>query len=296
MPPAIPDQPGDLPDLNTALQTGVTVVLWALSIALLVQAVRIYRRDGSPLAVLLWFAIAVGSLIEPLYDIAYHLFWHVYDDGGGDAQWTLFTAFDLPQPVWVMPAYIVVFAGPVIFMYQGLAKAATMRQVFRFAGITAFTTWFFETLMINLHLYSYWGKQPTDLLDYPVYISFMEAGQITGFAILVALLSRRATKRIHLAAVFVLFPANFAFTTLGAGFPALIAINSSQDASMPLLWLAAFASVGLVTTGLWWTARLLIHDQEQEAARTAPAVAPAAAAPDPPPARAAEQPVGVPAD
>ncbi len=292
MPPAIPDRPGDLPDLNTALQTGVTVVLWALSAALLVQAVRIYRRDGSPLAVLLWFAIAVGSLIEPLYDIAYHLFWHVYDDAGTDAQWTLFTSFDLPQPVWVMPAYVVVFAGPVIFMYEGLAEAASLRRIFRFAGITAFTTWFFETLMINLHLYSYWGKQPTDLLDYPVYISFMEAAQITGFAILVALLSRRATKTIHLAAVFVLFPANFAFTTLGAGFPALIAINASQDASMPLLWLAAFASVGLAAATLWWTGRLLVHDQQTEAVR-APA---ATGGPRPATPRPATPPAGVPAD
>jgi hypothetical protein len=294
MPPAIPDRPGDLPDLNTALQTGVTVVLWALSIALLVQAVRIYRRDGSPLAVLLWFAIAVGSLIEPLYDIAYHLFWHVYDDAGQDAQWTLFTAFDLPQPVWVMPAYIVVFAGPVIFMYEGLAKQASMSRIFRFAGITAFTTWFFETLMINLNLYSYWGNQPTNLLDYPVWISFMEAAQITGFAILVALLARRATKKIHLTAVFVLFPANFAFTTLGAGFPAIIAINSSPDASQLLLWPAAFASVGLAAATLWWTGRLLIHDQE-----TAAAAAPTTTggeAPEERDARPAAEPVGVPAD
>lgn len=291
MPPAIPDQPGDLPDLNTALQTGVTVVLWALSIALLVQAVRIYRRDGSPLAVLLWFAIAVGSLIEPLYDIAYHLFWHVYDDAGQDAQWTLFTSFDLPQPVWVMPAYIVVFAGPVIFMYEGLARKASLRQIFKFAGITAFTTWFFETLMINLHLYSYWGKQPTNLLDYPVYISFMEAAQITGFAILVALLSRRATKKIHLTAVFVLFPANFAFTTLGAGFPALIALNSSPDASMLLLWVGAIASVGLAAATLWWTGRLLIHDQETAAATPAPPTTPQAEA-----SRPAAPPVGIPAD
>lgn len=279
MPPAIPDKPGDLPDLNTAMQTGVTVALWGLSIALLVYAVRKMRRDGSPLPVILVLAVGVGSLIEPLYDIAYHLFWHVYDSGGEDAQWTLFTSFDLPQPVWVMPAYIVVFAGPAIFMYESLAKAASMRQVFRFAGITAFTTWFFETLMINLHLYSYWGKQPTDLLDYPVYISFMEAAQITGLAILVALLSRHAKQPVHLLALFVIFPANFAYTTLGAGFPALIAINGSPDGSMLLLWLAAIASVGLAATSLWWTARLLIADQSRSPA--APDDAVDAAAPEP---------------
>src|SRR5688572_18522300 len=95
--------PYDL-NLNTVMQTLATAVLWGGTLLLLAYAYRLARRERSPFPVLLVLATATGSLIEPLYDIAYHLFW--LDNG---EQWTLFTAFGLPQPVWVMPAYVLVF-------------------------------------------------------------------------------------------------------------------------------------------------------------------------------------------
>ena len=260
----IPDQPGDLPDLNTTLQSIVTIALWAGTIALVLYAIHLSRRDRSPIAILLVLAVAVGSLIEPLYDISYHLFWHDFDANGESAQWTLFESFDLPQPVWVMPAYVVVFAGPAIFMYQGLAKGTNLRHVFKLAAITACTTAAFEILMINLDLYSYWSPQTMRVLDYPIWIACMEAAQITTFAMLVALLWRKATKPVHLLAAFLIFPANFAFSTLGAGFPGIIAINM-DDPSSVLMFLGASASIALAAVELWWVGTMLIRDQDQQA-------------------------------
>ncbi|MCK9250576.1 MAG: hypothetical protein M0P31_16565 [Solirubrobacteraceae bacterium] len=295
----IPDKPGDMPDLNTTLQSLVTFALWGLTIALIVYAVYLSRRDRSPIALYLVLAVAVGSLIEPLYDISYHLFWHAFDETGANRQWTLFEAFHLPQPVWVMPAYVVVFAGPAIFMYKGLAKSTSTRHVFKLALITACTTAAFEILMINLELYSYWSPQTLRVLDYPIWIAFMEAAQITGFALLVALLSRKATNHWQLLTVFVLFPANFAYSTLGAGFPGIIAINSSESPSEVLMACAGLASIGLAMLELWWIGRLLVRDQEahpdQEAwsaDRAATAGPPAATPPVAPP----PTPVGAPGD
>jgi hypothetical protein len=85
--------------LNTTMQTVATVVLWGGSIALLGYAYRLVRQERSLFPLLLVLAVAAGSVIEPLYDIAYHLFW--LDNG---QQWTLFKAFGLPQPVWVIPS------------------------------------------------------------------------------------------------------------------------------------------------------------------------------------------------
>lgn len=258
----IPSGPGEVPDLNTTLQSIVTVALWVGTIALVLYAIRLSRRDRSPIAIFLVLAVAVGSLIEPLYDVSYHLFWHDFDEAGKSAQWTLFESFDLPQPVWVMPAYVVVFAGPAIFMYKGLAKKTTLRHVFKLAAITACTTAVFEILMINLDLYSYWSPQTMRVLDYPIWIAFMEAAQITTFAMLVALLSRKATKPVHLLAAFMIFPANFAFSTLGAGFPGIIAINM-DDPSSVLMFLGAGASIALAAVELWWVGTMLMRDEEQ---------------------------------
>lgn len=246
--------PYDLP-LDTAMQTLATAVLWGGTVLLLLWAIKIWRDEGSPFAVLLVLAVAVGSLIEPLYDTAYHLFW--LDNGD---QWTLFTAFGLPQPVWVMPAYIMVFAFPALVLSRKIEQGAGLDTIWKFAALTAFTTTIFETVAVNIDLYVYYGDHPMRLFDYPLWIGFMEAAQITGFAILATVLKLRAVKPQHLLALFVIFPANFAFDTLGAGFPTIMAINTPgpQDAVM---WVTSFVSIGMAVTALWWTSQLLIHQQ-----------------------------------
>lgn len=246
--------------LNQAMQTVATVILWSGTLALLGYAVRLARRERSPLPVLIVLAVATGSIIEPIYDITYHLHWLGADAGGHGPQWTLFTAFGLPQPVWVMPAYVVVFALPAILLYRGFARGVSMRRIFAWAGLTAFTTALFETIATNVHLYTYYGAAPTRLLKYPLWISFMEATQITGYAVGCAIFANQATRPRHCLALLVVFPANFAFQTLGAGFPTLIAMNTPKP-SPALMWASVPVSIALAAAGLWWTAKLLFFTQ-----------------------------------
>jgi hypothetical protein len=101
----------------------------------------------------------------------------------------------------------------------------------------------------------------------------MEGVQITGFAVLCAVLARRATRPAHYLALFAVFPANFAFDVLGAGFPTIIAINTPHP-STPVMWFSAAASIALAATALWWTAQLLLHDHAiADNQRTTPAPA-----------------------
>lgn len=253
-----PAPPYDLP-LNTAMQTVATLVLWVGTATLLIYAARMARQQRSIVPVVLVVAVAVGSIIEPIYDISYHLLW--LDNG---EQWTLFTSFGLPQPVWVMPAYVMVFALPALLLHRSLANGATMQRIFKFAAITAFTTAAFEITAINLHLYTYYGPSPWRVLGYPLFIAFAEAAQITGFAVLAACLTLCATKRIHILALFAIFPANFAFATIGASFPTLVLQNSANPNGF-LLFLSACVSVSLAATGLWWTSQLLLALQRRRA-------------------------------
>lgn len=247
--------------LNLAMQTVATVVLWGGTLALLAYTVHLGRRERSILPVVLVLSVAVGSIIEPLYDIAYHLLWYT------PGQWTLFTSFELPQPVWVMPAYVMVFGLPAVLLYRRLAEGASLSFIFKVAGLLVFTTAFFETAANNLDLYGYYGPAPMRLLKYPLWIAVMEAAQITGFAILCAVLKRRATRPLHYLALFAIFPANFAFDVLGAGFPTIIAMNTPHPSTI-VMWLSSFASIGLAATSLWWTAQLLLHDQRTADAAT----------------------------
>lgn len=261
-PPQPPSPPYDLP-LNTTMQTVATVVLWGGTALLLAYAARLAKQERSIFPVVLVVAVAVGSLIEPLYDISYHLHWL---DAG--QQWTLFTSFGLPQPVWVMPAYVMVFGMPALLMYRSLARGVTLKRVFTLAALTAFTTAVFEITAINLGLYVYYGESPWRVFNYPLFIAFMEGAQITGFAVLAALLSLFATKQVHALALFAIFPGNFALETLGAGFPTVILQNTSPNPDDVLLFLSAFASVGLAATALWWTTQSLLAAQRHRGAGT----------------------------
>jgi hypothetical protein len=258
--------------LNLAMQTVATIVLWGGTLALLAYCVRLGRRERSVFPVVLVLSVAVGSIIEPLYDIAYHLLWYT------PGQWTLFTAFQLPQPIWVMPAYVMVFGLPAVLLYRRLAAGADLTFIFKVGGLLVLTTAFFETTANNVDLYGYYGMAPMRLLKYPLWIAVMEAAQITGFAVLAAVLKRRATRPLHYLALFAIFPANFAFDVLGAGFPTIIAMNTPHPSTV-ILWLTSFASIGLAATSLWWTSQLLLHNQ-----RPAAAAAPAVEAPVPVPA------------
>lgn len=257
VPPQPPTPPYDLP-LNTTMQTIATIVLWGGTALLLGYAITLAKRERSILPIVLVVAVAVGSLIEPLYDTAYHLFW--LDSG---RQWTLFTSFGLPQPVWVMPAYVMVFGMPALLMYRSFARGVTIKRVFSMAALTSLTTAAFEITAINLDLYVYYGESPWRVFGYPLFIGFMEGAQITGFAVLTALLSIYAVKPVHCLALFAIFPGNFALETLGCGFPTVILQNTSANPNGMLLFFSAFASVGLAATALWWTTQSLLAAQRR---------------------------------
>lgn len=257
IPGQVPVPPYDLP-LNTTMQTVATLVLWIGTALLLAYAIKMAREERSIFPVVLVVAVAVGSLIEPIYDITYHLHWL---DAG--EQWTLFTSFGLPQPVWVMPAYVMVFGLPALLLYRSLAKGTSLTTIFKFAALTAFTTAAFEITAINLDLYVYYGESPWRVFEYPLFIAFMEAAQITGFAVLATCLAMRMTKQVHALALFAIFPANFAFDTIGAGFPTLVLQNSTNPNGF-LLFLSAIASVALAATCLWWSSQLLLSLQRKD--------------------------------
>ena len=239
----MPVPPYDHP-LNLTMQTVATVVLWAATALILGIAVRRSLRERTAFPVIVVLAVAAGSIIEPMYDIAYHLLWYI------PGQWTLFTSFDLPQPVWVMPAYVVVFAGPTLFLYPRLERGMRRADLFKYAALTAFTTALFETIAINLDLYTYYGEHPFRLFDYPLWISAMEAAQITGFAVLATAFKRRVQGQVRLLGLFVLYPAHFAFALLGAGFPCLIAINAPNPSTW-LIWGTGVLSIGFAVVSLW---------------------------------------------
>ncbi len=230
--------------LNMSMQTVMTVGTWGLTLFFVIKAIKMSRQQNSLLPIFIILAGAAGSIAEPLYDIAFHLIWYI------PGQWSLFTAFGLPQPVWVMSAYIIVFCGPALYITEMLHRGMNRQQFYKTFAIVLATTAVFEAIAINGGTYAYYGPQPLRLLNYPVWVAILEAVFIMSFSIAAALLRCHATsKRQHLL-VFALFPCTFFFANFGTGFPSLIALNSSSQPSMALIYACFAVTLLLVVLAL----------------------------------------------
>lgn len=257
----MPVPPYDHP-LNLTMQVVMTAGLWTLAVAFIVLAIVRSIRQKTWFPVIVVASVAFGSLIEPLYDIGYHLLWFV------PGQWTLFTSFDLPQPIWVMSAYLVVFAGPALLLYPRIEQGVSVRQLFRMAAITAMTTAVFEIIAIQGGTYMYYGPHPFRLFEYPLWIAALEAAQITTFTVVAVQLRARTVGEWPLLGLFVLFPANFCFSNLGAGFPGIIAMNMIDPPAL-LVAVAALLSVIFAAIVIW----LVALGSQRSVAAGAPATA-----------------------
>lgn len=81
-----------------------------------------------------------------------------------------------------MLAYIMVCGMPALPMYRSFCRGVTPRRVFTMVALTAFATAIFEITGINSGLYVYYGDSPRGVVNYPLFIAFMEGAQIMGAA------------------------------------------------------------------------------------------------------------------
>lgn len=192
-------------ELNLTTQAILTDVSWGLTAVLLVIAIWMGVRERTPFYALAVLGALVGAFAEPLYDVAMMLYF--YSTPG---MWTHFTAFDIPQPIWMHSGYVVLYAAPAIYITRQIARGLmTRRTLFVWAGITLLESATFEIVGINGGLYSYWGPHVFRIFQYPLVIGVLEAAQVICFAVAASQLRARCPGQWQLLGLFVLFPCTF---------------------------------------------------------------------------------------
>jgi hypothetical protein len=238
--------------LNLTTQAILTYASWTLTFVILILAVRMGRREGTPFYALMVLAAMVGAFVEPLYDVAMMLYFY-----STDGLWTHFTAFDIPQPIWTHSGYVVLYASTAIFVAQEIARGTvTRRRLFMWAGVELVISGAFEIFGINAGAYSYWGPHVFRIFQYPLLIGVLEAAQVICFAVAASQLRVRVTRRWQLLGLFVLFPCTFLMANLGAGWPAIIAVHL-QDTTPLLVAGATVVSIGFAVVLVWAAATFL---------------------------------------
>jgi hypothetical protein len=236
--------------VNHAAQTIETVACWGVAILVVVWAYRMSRRRGNWLPLAIPLAAAINSFNEPLFDRGYHLFW--YKPG----QWTLFSTFGFPQPVWVMSAYMIVYATPCLFVMQQIERGKSREWVYKFFAVASLAVATWESLAIYAGTYTYYGDHPFRAGKYPVWLGVMEGAHIIVWAILVAALTPVLVKGARVLLAVPLFGISFCSVMFAAGTPGLAVVNADP---MPTwgLYAGATASMALACVVVWLAAQLL---------------------------------------
>ena len=227
--------------LNLVTQAILTWASYGLSAVLLVFAVRMGLRQKTPFYVLIMLAAAFAALFEPLYDAGFMLLFYV------PGMWSTFSAFDVLQPVWTHSGYVVLYAGPAIFICDRIRAGLTRQGLWAWAIGVLVCSCVFEMFGIVGGAYSSWGPHALRILQYPLVIGVLETAQVLCFSVAAAEFRKRIEAQggnwLPLLGLFVLFPCMFYFANFGAGAPVIVALHT-QGASAGLVLLANLVSIG----------------------------------------------------
>lgn len=236
--------------VNPTGQWIMAVGSFVLATLVVLAVVRIMRNDRSPVPALLVLGVAVGSLLEPLYDNTVHILWYI------PGQWNLYTAFDVPQPIWIWAGYVGTYGAAALYVYRK-ARAGASPRLFLPAGIIFFVSYSLSEMMgVNLGTYVYYGVHPFRLLDFPLWVAPIDTAVPFTAGVVAALARQHASGAAGLVAGALAFPFAFTMLVFGAGFPTL---NVVSEQAAPSMWtyLAALLTVALTGCAVWLTCLLL---------------------------------------
>lgn len=243
--------------VNEASQAALTVAVFVVLAALLAYAFRMSRQRGNAAPFVMVLAVAVGTVNEAAWNTLYHLLWYV------PGQWTLWTSFGIPQPVWMSGMYTAIYCIPALWAWrQAEAGTLTRQAAARLLVVSVLAIGTLEIVVISGGVYSYYGQTPfaVDLGDgkYPLYAAVMEGAFITVFSIVMARVGPVLRGRGALLTLPV-FSMLFCAVFFGGGMPLLVAINVG-DAPSAVLHGGAALGMALTLSMVWLTAHLLPSD------------------------------------
>lgn len=231
--------------LNFAGQNVLSYGSWVLTAALLVVAIRLGRKEsGTPFYALLILAAMVAALAEPLYDVAFDLYFY-----STEGMHETFTAFGIPQPIWAYSGYAVLYAAPAVYINRRLQQGKLDRGgLIPVAGVIFLMSCTFEMIGINVGTYTYWGPHALRIFKYPLVIGVLETAQVVCFCVAAAELRKRSRSSLDLLALLAIFPVTFFGANFGAGAPVIIGIHlgNPSTAIVTVLSLVSIGCAGLL--------------------------------------------------
>jgi len=176
--------------VHHANQTTFLVILIGMGVILVAIAgwwwvSREYTRSGIVLP-LLMLGIGLASLIqEPVFDNA-ALYWYPHHN-----DWSLFTAFGREIPAYIPIGYGWFFGGVSFILYRLFSRYGTSRLVWQLFAISVVIDTVATAAVSWMHAAGFYGYQPFNVFDYPLWFAWVDAGTtILNAVLLMALVPR----------------------------------------------------------------------------------------------------------
>jgi hypothetical protein len=156
-----PQPPLDMAVDKTA-ELGITIALaFVVAVALIFSLIDWYRT-GRPLVLCLIASGGAIMIFEPMVDTV-----------GGcwfpSNSWTAFSAWGRPLPVWLCLAYFVYFGITTSAIWKALRKGLTQREIWLIFCAAMLGDLIFETVLLTMNPYVYYGYQPLLLGKFPLW-------------------------------------------------------------------------------------------------------------------------------
>lgn len=246
--------------LNLLWQNIFTWASWGVVLVMLAIAVLMGLRQRTPFYVIACLAAAVAAFAEPLYDVAFDLwFYDAHADGSPGAAFSHFSAFGVVQPNWTHSGYVILYAAAPLYVgrliYQGRLGA---RGLFGVWGAEMVMSTAFEVIGTGTDVYTYYGPFVGRIWNYPAVIGVLEGTQTVLFTVVAVLVWRKVSTSWGLLSLFVVFPVTFFGANFGLGAPVIIALHLDDGMSTDALVTAAtIVSIVLCALTIYGLSRIL---------------------------------------
>lgn len=243
-------------ELDLVWQNIFTWASWAIVIVMLVAAVRMGMKQRTPFYLVAILAAGVAAYAEPLYDVAFDLwFYDAHSNGDPGAGFMHFSAFGVVQPIWTHSGYVILYAAACLYAGRRIYEGRLGRRgLFIVWGAEVLASCVFEVIGTGTDVYTYYGPFVLRIWNYPLVIGVLEGTQVVLFTVVAVLVWRQASTAWGLLSLFIVFPMTFFGANFGIGAPLIIAMHlDNGQANEVIIWIATLFTIGVcvfVVSGL----------------------------------------------
>jgi hypothetical protein len=231
-----------------------------LGIALAI-AIRHLTKGKGPILLYCLVGGALAATFEPIVDVLGLVFLKERGALG------TFTILGRTVPLYICFVYPWYVGGLGYLAYKLFQRGITVRLMFQLWLLDCVVDVFLETPGLLLHTYTYYGKQPLEILGFPLWWGFINPVMPMLAGALIYRLRPQLTSPWKLLAIIPIIPIADGVGNAAAGFPMWIALNQNHSS---YLWtyIASAVTLGLALYAVWIISLAVARPAEELADET----------------------------